>query len=413
MKRYSFLSRIVEAGTSDTKVYIILRGSVRVFSEVLDEASGRSSLFFAEDLTSGEVFGEAALGGMFKRTITVVATTTCDIAVLDSQDYLHVLEGGSRKLIIDEKTQFLSRVPLFKHSDFYRKFELAHALSQCEFERGQVIFEKGKKAHSLMFLMNGRVDFVTTASSSGRQVVSSTEKYSYIGESGILQAKYKSKVFVEAFTGVASSRVECLFLPETHYHVVESHLLDQIRSAFFSKRWFRVERRRDLKSERRRQQELDIVLPSAHETSHTNKPLPSMSLQPLSASRIADTSPEINWLRGQGSRPATSYHQNLSQRTLDGRPHTSAASNVRPSTSLTASSESLLEHLEDVPRKHNYLILGQPCNLFLMDYSYSERNIRPPSRDGHLQEQEGAAAASVLAERDAHPANDESQAAER
>ena len=351
MKRFSLLSRIIEAGSSDTKVYIILRGSVRVFSEVLDEATRRSSLFYAEDLTSGEVFGEAALGGMFKRTITVIATTTCDIAILDSQDYLHVLEGGSRKLIVDEKTQFLSRIPLFKNSDFYRKFELAQALSQCEFERGQVIFEKGKKSHSLMFLMNGRVDFVTTVTSSGRQIVSSTEKFSYIGESGILQAKYKSKVFVEAFTGVASTRVECLFLPETHYHVVESHLLDQMRSAFFSKRWFRIERRRDLKNERLHQLESE-ELSSAYASAGINRSLATSNLQSLSSAlSSAAISPESSWLRGQSLRPATSLPRTASQRSLHARPQTSSTSNERTPFDSMVSSKALLENLEDVPRK--------------------------------------------------------------
>ena len=357
----------MDAGTSDTKVYIILRGSVRVFSEVLDENTRRSSFFYVEDLTSGEVFGEAALGGIFKRNITVVATNLCDIAILDSQDYLHVLEGGSRKLIIDEKTQFLSKVPLFKHSDFYRKFELAHALSQCEFERGQVILEKGKKSKSLMFLMNGRVDFVAAASPIGRQVVSSTEKFSYIGESGILQAKYKSKVFIEAFTGVASSRVECLFLPETHYHVIESHLLDQMRSTFFSKRWFRLERRNDLRGEYRRQQEQDLLIISNHdEKPRTAKTMPNRNLSTLTDSKSvsiqAHSQGQLQALESS-LRPTTSLPSPESRKSFNFRPHTAAS--LIPMTSSSTreklcnftgahdSSDTLIEILEEMPRMFN------------------------------------------------------------
>ena len=240
-------------------------------------ASGRSTSFFLEDLTSGEIFGESVLAGNTRRYVSVISTNHCDLAVVDSQDYLHVLEGGTRKLSADEKCAFLNNIPIFQNCDFYRKFEIANSLTQIEVERGHEILDAKKVSHSLFIILEGRVDFV----SEGGGKVSSIEKFSYFGESGILYSKFKLKVFLESFRSIASSRAELLVLPKSHYHTVESNTLDVLKNLYFSKRLFRSQRKRDFEQNWRRLNAAQIDVDSA--LTHPAKEEPMSQLRPFTA----------------------------------------------------------------------------------------------------------------------------------
>lgn len=109
------------------------------------------------------MFGEAALGGSHTRNLTAIAITAVDCLTVEDSDFTAAQDRSKATLSIEDRYQFLCRVPLFKGWEPYQLYRLAHSLIQQERCKGSILLERGQDSAPLMFLLQGRVDVLSTS----------------------------------------------------------------------------------------------------------------------------------------------------------------------------------------------------------------------------------------------------------
>lgn len=255
--------QIVEAGTNGTSAYVILRGSVRVFSQYHAEGSSKASLKYEEDLYPGDCFAESALDGIRNRLTTVQAMTSCDLAVVECQDYTTAAIENNQKESVDDRFQFLSRAAMFRHWDGVEMYRVASVMVREDFTKGTVLIRKGDISKKLSFLMEGKIDVVVGLNHQQIQhVITTIKQNECFNESGILtdmaaqkansgQKVERSESFAERCYAVAGSHVTLLSLPESHYNVIDQASLEKLLAAFRDKNIWRVSRLDNLRTESR------------------------------------------------------------------------------------------------------------------------------------------------------------------
>lgn len=248
------MKKIFEAGSRGTTAFLILRGCVRTFSQTIDPTNGKKIFTFEEDLCSGQIVGEDALGGLQQRFVSAFAVTQVDLLVLDYEGFVAAHHDRSmNQLTVDEKYAFITHVTIFKHWEAYQLFRMSHALTQVDFDKGSVIINKGDRSRGFYFLFNGRVDICGSANS--KDAVVTMRKFDYLGESGLLNVYYKESTstnFVEQFKYIAVTKVETLMLTEEQYNLFfDTNTMDQILQSHSMKAEWRFERKKQMKIEKK------------------------------------------------------------------------------------------------------------------------------------------------------------------
>eukprot|EP01040_Poterioochromonas_malhamensis_P002218 gene2218-2360_t len=284
--RVKSFRKIIEVDTRGTTVFMILRGSVRIFSRM---PGAGSKVIYEEDLFPGEIFGEAVLSGMHTRLLTALSITCVDLAVIDDQDYMTAQDRDSVHMGTEEKSKFLASVPMFRSWDSYKLLRLAHALVQDEIDKGAILTRHHNISKDIYFIVNGRVDVIDSLHK--RNILTSLMKHDYFGESGFLN-KYIHKIpaltaaannssnsnsghhgnssnaptssfhqqqsasmtmmndilksmnnkVLEEFYMVATTKLEVLILNENNFHLFDMLSIESFRDAFFSKIQWRRDR---------------------------------------------------------------------------------------------------------------------------------------------------------------------------
>lgn len=150
----------------------------------------------------------------------------------------------------EERQKFLMAVPMFRHWDSYKLLRLAHVLVQEEINKGVVLTHQGKPNRDLYFVVNGRIDVVTSLTK--RYVVTPLLKHDYVGESSVINKFIKASAnkLCEEHYAVAVTKVEVLILPEAAFTLFDLHSVDVIRSTFVAKTEWRRQRVKQMKYER-------------------------------------------------------------------------------------------------------------------------------------------------------------------
>ncbi len=150
----------------------------------------------------------------------------------------------------EERQKFLMAVPMFRHWDSYKLLRLAHVLIQEEVNKGVVLTHPGKPNRDMYFVVNGRIDVVTSLTK--RYVVTPLLKHDYVGESSVINKFIKTSAnkLNEEHYAVAVTKVEVLILPEAAFTLFDLHSVDVIRSTFMAKTEWRRQRVKQMKYER-------------------------------------------------------------------------------------------------------------------------------------------------------------------
>jgi hypothetical protein len=161
-----------------------------------------------------------------------------------------IQDKDSAHMGTEERQRFLSAVPLFKNWDAYKLLRLAHALIQEEVNKGVVLTHHGKPCKDLYFIVNGRMDVVTSLEK--RYIITPLLKHDYVGESSIINKFIKSTAnkMCEEYYCVAVTKVEVLILPDVASTLFDLHSVDVVRSTFVAKAEWRRQRVRAMKHER-------------------------------------------------------------------------------------------------------------------------------------------------------------------
>lgn len=220
------LKRVVEADTPNTKIYVILRGAVRLFSTKRNIFSGRNELEYEEDLAPGECFGDEVIDGVFHNSRTAIAMSECDFLVFESNDWKSSKNFRTNILSDDDRYDFLKEIPLFKAWDYVSLYQLASRLDQQCVGKGETIINVGDISPSIGFVYSGRID--VTKNRNALNSLSSIQRGSYLGETGLLNAYLgytKNRRYTEHHKLVALTRVVLLTVPALKWDILDSRKL--------------------------------------------------------------------------------------------------------------------------------------------------------------------------------------------
>lgn len=212
--------------------------------------ASKTSTKYEEDIFAGDVFGDSALDGVRSRLATVLTLTTCDLMVVEYLDYASAKTGNSQTLSVEDRFQFLVKTSLFRawaSNDLYR---LASVLQREDIAKGTILTKRNGIAKKFRFLMEGRVDVVTNFDQN--HVITSVNRHECFGESSILSTmtERSRKEVVETCCMVAGTHITVLYLPETHFSLIDSNTLDAIFSSFIAKNSWRVMRIEQYRAEK-------------------------------------------------------------------------------------------------------------------------------------------------------------------
>ncbi|CAD8074148.1 unnamed protein product [Paramecium sonneborni] len=133
-----------------TKFYIILEGSVTV----LVRKPNQTEMEAVRVLNKGQSFGELALLHKQPRLATIQCNTDCTFAVLDKQQFKHILQEEQQKQL-DENIDYFSQVRIFSH---LHRTQLKHIYLNsflCEFEKNQIVIKEGQKVDYFILIKSG------------------------------------------------------------------------------------------------------------------------------------------------------------------------------------------------------------------------------------------------------------------
>jgi CRP-like cAMP-binding protein len=225
--------------------------------------NGKNTLKYEEDLYPGDCFAESALDGIRNRLATVQAITTCDIAVVEYHDYAAATIENSQKESVDDRIQFLTRTPIFRHWDGVDLYRIASVMTREEYPKSTVMISNGEISKKLCLLMDGRIDVVIGLNHHQVQhVVTTINQHECFNESGILThmasmqvansgSGDRSENFVEACFAVSGSHVTLLCLSENNYHLLDQSTIEKLSIAFREKNIWRLNRMVNLRAESR------------------------------------------------------------------------------------------------------------------------------------------------------------------
>jgi CRP-like cAMP-binding protein len=231
---------------------------------VLCAVNGKNTLKYEEDLFPGDCFAESALDGIRNRLATVQAVTTCDIAVVEYHDFAAATIENSQKESVDDRIQFLTRTPIFRHWDGVDLYRIASAMTREEYPKSTVMISKGDISKKLCLLMEGRIDVVVGLNPHQMQhVVTTINQHECFNESGILTQmsvpvlptssgdRDRTESFVESCFAVSGSHVMLLCLSENNYHLLDQSTIEKLSIAFREKNIWRENRMVNLRAESR------------------------------------------------------------------------------------------------------------------------------------------------------------------
>lgn len=169
--------------------YIVKEGSFEIFvSKPPDEGQSPQDVMKSQGemvgtITQGGSFGELALIYFAPRAATVKASTASILWVIDRANFKKVLAKGSEGLV-KQVLGYIEKFPFFKELKADEKMEIAKAMSEMDFSKGESIYEQGELASSMHFLVDGEASVVKDGKES--KVKGTKDCVELFGESGLL-----------------------------------------------------------------------------------------------------------------------------------------------------------------------------------------------------------------------------------
>ena len=121
-------------------------------------------------LQSGDTFGELALvgkGGELRQA-TVKAELDCHLLVIEKENYDRMLSDLHRNEM-DEKSEFLRKVPIFVDIPESELLKLAHVAQNRRYQSKSVIFRQGAESDAVYFIRKGHVRLINEVSLDDRE----------------------------------------------------------------------------------------------------------------------------------------------------------------------------------------------------------------------------------------------------
>lgn len=138
----------------------------------------------------------------------------------------------------------MNSVPIFREWESYRAYNLASVLHWEELQRNTVVCSRGFACDKMFFVFQGKIDVIHPDS---EVVVTTIEKYGYLGESGMIQEKTRRKgTVVEEFDCVCATNVHAFTISRENFSHFDEPTISLISDAFVSKNRWRHQRVRQM-----------------------------------------------------------------------------------------------------------------------------------------------------------------------
>jgi len=159
-------TQLITEGDKDASFfYIIQDGAFNVVkSEAVDKdlnslAVGLAKAQVVATISKGVSFGELALLYQAPRAATVEAATDAVVWVIDRTNFQNILQAGAAEL---QKTYvgYLNKVEILKPLNEQEKLEIAKALQEMHFSKGETIIEQGEDGQDFFILYSGELTVI-------------------------------------------------------------------------------------------------------------------------------------------------------------------------------------------------------------------------------------------------------------
>ena len=142
---------VFRQGTPGKEWYILLRGSVSIF--VRDGEQGVPKLL--TNLGSGDGFGEIALRNDQPRSASVLATSDCDLALVQKDDYNRILRHLQEEEV-KGKILFMKKLPAFRACTEFQLRSLASFMQSKLYDKGSEVLREGILVDRVGFIRKGK-----------------------------------------------------------------------------------------------------------------------------------------------------------------------------------------------------------------------------------------------------------------
>jgi len=216
---------ITEGDTDASFFYIIQEGAFNVVkSEAVDKdlnslAVGLAKAQVVATISKGVSFGELALLYQAARAATVEAATDAVVWVIDRTNFQTILQASVEEL---SKTYvgYLNKVEILQPLNEDEKLQIAKALQEMHFSKGETIIEQGEEGHDFFILYSGELavikDGVTQTT-----LTASNSKCLPFGERALLRKEPRA-----ATVKVTSEEARALKLDKTTFEALVGPLAE-------------------------------------------------------------------------------------------------------------------------------------------------------------------------------------------
>lgn len=194
---------ICREGDAGNSLYIIIKGTVKVFIEGV--AGEKIEI---TQLTAGDFFGEVGLLTGSTRQASVMALDDTDLLEISREEIekiekehphvSEVLQGFYKKRVLDK---IIALSPLFGRLNKSDRQEILDAFALESFKEGDVVIKEGEKGDSLYIIKSGHVEVSTVAGDGKRLVLGRLKEGDFFGEVALLTGKPRTAT-VTALTPV-------------------------------------------------------------------------------------------------------------------------------------------------------------------------------------------------------------------
>mmetsp|Transcript_66615 Transcript_66615/g.159200 ORF Transcript_66615/g.159200 Transcript_66615/m.159200 type:complete len:778 (+) Transcript_66615:104-2437(+) len=182
---------IIKEGSMDADYfYIVQEGTfdIQVSSEQQAAASSSDTKMRRQTqamyFSPGSSFGELALLYLAPRAATITARTAAGVWVIDRTNFKTILAKSTAKAA-KEYMKYIDKVELLSPLTPKEREQLAEALQECSFSKGETIFEQGEKGNEFFILIEGEV-LVEKDRKETARLIATAEKAQFFGERALL-----------------------------------------------------------------------------------------------------------------------------------------------------------------------------------------------------------------------------------
>mmetsp|Transcript_9972 Transcript_9972/g.22677 ORF Transcript_9972/g.22677 Transcript_9972/m.22677 type:complete len:778 (-) Transcript_9972:170-2503(-) len=168
---------VVQEGTFDIQVSGDQQASASSESKMRQQAQ-------VKYFSPGSSFGELALLYLAPRAATITARTAAVVWVIDRTNFKSILAKNTTRQA-KEYLKYIEKVELLSPLTAKEREQLAEALQECSFSKGETIFEQGEKGSEFFILIQGEV-LVEKDRKETARLTATAAKAQFFGERALL-----------------------------------------------------------------------------------------------------------------------------------------------------------------------------------------------------------------------------------